>query len=105
MQTASEPIDEVVILPSVIGAQLEPPSVVFHAPPPVAPNQYSSGRVSLPAVAIDRPPRAGPTLRQRMPLYRPGSTVLPCCADAGTIQVRTRTAKDKRVNFMDGILC
>ena len=42
-QTASAPIDELVILPSVIGSQLLPPSVVFHAPPPVAPNQYSFG--------------------------------------------------------------
>jgi hypothetical protein len=64
----SEPIDEVVILPSVIGSQLLPPSVVFHAPPPVAPNQYSFGRASLPPTAMDRPPRAGPMLRQRMPL-------------------------------------
>src|SRR5918994_110525 len=80
-QTASEPIDEVLILPSVIGAQFEPPSVVFHAPPPVAPNQYSSGRDSLPPTASDRPPRAGPTLRQRIPLYSEASTVPAVCAD------------------------
>ena len=63
-----DPIDDIVILPSVIGFQVVPPSVVFHAPPPVAPNQYSLGRASLPSAAIDRPPRAGPTFRQRMPL-------------------------------------
>ena len=55
------------IFPSVIGAQVVPPSVVFHAPPPVVPNQYSLGRASLPPAAIERPPRAGPTLRHCIP--------------------------------------
>ena len=31
------PTDALVIWPSVIGAQLSPPSVVFQRPPPVAP--------------------------------------------------------------------
>jgi hypothetical protein len=51
-----------------MGFHVVPPSVDFQAPPPVAPNQYSFGRASLPSAAIDRPPRAGPTFRQRMPL-------------------------------------
>src|SRR5215203_5719124 len=85
-QMPTEPIDDMVILPSVIGFQVVPPSVLFHAPPPVAPNQYSFGLASLPSAAIERPPRAGPTLRQRMPPYKSGSTVPPadaagCCAD------------------------
>src|SRR5688572_14860395 len=103
-QTASEPIDEVSILPSVIGVQFEPPSVVFHAPPPVAPNQYSRGRASLPPAASDRPPRAGPTLRHRMPLYRDGSTVVPCCADTVGTAIKAATARVNLMNFMQDIL-
>jgi hypothetical protein len=42
-----------------------PPSVVLNTPPPVVPIQYSSGRCTLPATATERPPRGGPTSRQR----------------------------------------
>src|SRR4051812_18947797 len=96
----TDPTDDMVILPSVIGAQVVPPSVVFHAPPPVAPNQYSLGRASLPSAAIDRPPRAGPTLRQRIPLYRPGSTVDPCCASMETHDARVITIANMRLNLI-----
>src|SRR5213075_241546 len=61
----TDPTDDIVSLPSVIGFQVVPPSVVFHSPPPVAPNQYSSGRRCEPAAACERPPRLGPMLRQR----------------------------------------
>src|SRR6187431_3289930 len=98
----TDPIDDIVILPSVIGFHVVPPSVDFHAPPPVAPNQYSFGRASLPSAAIDRPPRAGPTLRQRIPLYRLGSTVDACRADTGNIQVSTTPTINKRVNLIAG---
>src|SRR4051794_29188321 len=64
-QTATAPTDELVSARSVIGRQVVPPSVVFQRPPPVAPNQYSSGRFWLPATACERPPRLGPMLRQR----------------------------------------
>src|SRR6185436_16635180 len=101
----TDPIDDIVILPSVIGVHVVPLSVLFHAPPPVAPNQYSLGRASLPSAAIDRPPRAGPTLRQRMPLYKPGSTVDPCCAETGSIHDMTARATTRRMNFMAAILC
>src|SRR4029079_15817263 len=96
-------IDEVVILPSVIGFQVVPPSVVFHAPPPVAPNQYSFGRESLPSAEIDRPPRAGPTFLQRMPEYRFGSTVveeLPCCATTDDVNENATTTTDKRLSLI-----
>jgi hypothetical protein len=36
-ETATAPTDALVICPSVIGAHVVPPSVVFQSPPPVAP--------------------------------------------------------------------
>jgi hypothetical protein len=35
--TATAPTDELVICPSVTGAHVAPPSVVFQRPPPVCP--------------------------------------------------------------------
>src|SRR6187397_718415 len=96
----TDPIDDIVILPSVIGFHVVPPSVDFQAPPPVAPNQYSFGRASLPSAAIDRPPRAGPTLRHRIPLYKLGSTVDACCAETGSIHARATAIINKRVNLI-----
>src|SRR3982751_6330362 len=61
--TATAPTDDDASCPSLTGAQLVPPSVVFHNPPPVAPKKYSLGRVGEPATAIERPPRFGPMLR------------------------------------------
>src|SRR3954452_3665623 len=63
--TATAPTDALVIWPSVIGAQVSPPSVVFHRPPPVAPKYPTFGCPLTPATVSDRPPRSGPTLRQR----------------------------------------
>src|SRR6186997_143681 len=63
--TATAPTEELVICPSVTGAQLLPASVVFHRPPPTAPKYASRGRPFTPATAIDRPPRSGPIARQR----------------------------------------
>src|SRR5262245_34191963 len=63
--TATAPTDELPICPSVTGAQVVPPSVVFHSPPPVAPKYASRGRPRTPLTAIERPPRSGPMLRQR----------------------------------------
>ena len=57
--TATAPTEELVIRPSVTGAQLLPASVVFHRPPPVAPKYASRGRPFTPATAIERPPRSG----------------------------------------------
>src|SRR3954471_19620912 len=73
--TATAPMDELLICPSVTGAHSVPPSVVFHNPPPVAPKKYSFGRAELPATAIERPPSCGPTLRHFRPAYSDGSTV------------------------------
>ena len=64
-ETATAPTEELVIWPSVTGAQLLPASVVFQRPPPTAPKYASRGRPFTPATAIDRPPRSGPMLRQR----------------------------------------
>src|SRR6185503_2799371 len=100
----TEPTEDMVILPSVIGFHVVPPSVDFHAPPPVAPNQYSFGRASLPSAAIDRPPRAGPTFLQRIPPYRLGSTVDACWADTGNIQVSRTPTINKRGNLIADIL-
>jgi hypothetical protein len=36
-ETATAPTDELVICPSVTGAQVSPASMVFQSPPPVAP--------------------------------------------------------------------
>src|SRR5215208_1985722 len=100
----TEPTEDIVILPSVIAFHVVPPSVVFQAPPPVAPNQYSFGRASLPSAAIDRPPLAGPTFRHRMPPYKFGSTVEvaepPCCAATGTIDAKAPTITRSRMDLM-----
>src|SRR5215212_5765580 len=48
--------------------QFIPPSLDLKTPPPVVPIQYSSGRFSEPAAATDRPPRGGPSSRQRSAL-------------------------------------
>src|SRR5437763_4380178 len=62
-ETATAPIEELVIWPSVTGAHFMPQSVVFHRPPPAAPKYDSRGRPFTPDTAIDRPPRSGPMLR------------------------------------------
>src|SRR5438128_1247515 len=46
--TASAPTDELAIWPSVTGAQVSPPSVVFQRPPPTAPKYASLGRPLTP---------------------------------------------------------
>src|SRR5882672_12858128 len=85
--TATAPTDELVIWPSVTGAHFEPPSVVFHSPPPAAPKYASFGRPFTPETAIDRPPRSGPTLRHLNALISAGSSApsadAVCAASSG----------------------
>src|SRR4051812_24856811 len=61
--TATAPTDELVSWPSVVGAHVMPPLIVFHNPPPLAPKYATFGWPFTPDTAIDRPPRSGPTLR------------------------------------------
>src|SRR6185312_4862564 len=61
--TATAPKAELWIWPSVIFAQCSPPSVVFQRPPPGAPKWPTLGWPVAPGMAIERPPRSGPTLR------------------------------------------
>src|SRR6185295_421053 len=49
--TATAPTDELLICPSVTGAQFSPASVVFHSPPPTAPKYASLGRPFTPDTA------------------------------------------------------
>src|SRR3954471_19258569 len=63
-ETATAPTDALCTCPSVTGVHVAPPSVVFQSPPPVAPKYPSRGRPFTPVIAIDRPPRSGPILRQ-----------------------------------------
>src|SRR3954447_12878243 len=72
-ETATAPTDELWICPSVTGNHVSPPLVVFHSPPPVAPKYASRGRPFTPEIAIDRPPRSGPMLRQEKPFRISGS--------------------------------
>ena len=65
--TATAPTDALLIWPSVTGAHVSPPSVVFHSPPPTAPKYASFGRPRTPLDAIDLPPRSGPMLRHLYP--------------------------------------
>src|SRR5919109_1526286 len=60
---------------------VRPPSVVFITPPPVVPNQYSLGLATEPAAATDRPPRSGPTSRQRSPPNTAESSVIGLVGD------------------------
>src|SRR3954468_22254267 len=80
--TASAPTDELWIWPSVTGVHVAPPSTVFHKPPPVAPKYPSLGRPFTPEMAMERPPRSGPMLRQVSPFVIAGSSVEagPACA-------------------------
>ena len=50
---------------SVTGAQDSPPFTDLNTPPPVVPIQNSLGRCGFPVTATDRPPRNGPSSRQR----------------------------------------
>src|SRR5438552_7322214 len=56
------------------GIQFAPPSVVFQTPPATAPKYHVFGSPKTPSMASARPPRNGPTCRQRMPLNSFGST-------------------------------
>src|SRR5687767_14852115 len=74
--TATAPTDALRICPSVTGAHVSPPSVVFHSPPPVAPKYASFGRPRTPLTAMERPPRSGPIERQRYDLSSVVSTAV-----------------------------
>src|SRR3954471_14587581 len=52
---------------SVTGAHDCPALIDLKTPPPVVPIQNSSGREGFPVTATERPPRNGPTSRQRRP--------------------------------------
>src|SRR6185436_6971288 len=86
--TATAPTDELLIWPSVTGAQVSPASVVFHSPPPTAPKYPSFGRPLTPVTAIDRPPRSGPMLRHCSALSTTGSTLdePPDCARSAAVR-------------------
>src|ERR1043165_9481078 len=68
--TATAPTEALLICPSVTEAHVSPPSVVFQRPPPVAPKYPTLGWPLTPLVAIERPPRSGPTLRHRYAFER-----------------------------------
>src|SRR5215831_19451860 len=57
-----------------MGAQVVPPSVVFQRLPPVAPKYPTFGCPRTPVTVRERPPRSGPTLRQRYALRMAEST-------------------------------
>ena len=67
---------------SVTGFQEIPASVVFHNPPPVAPCVLIGTRASLPATAIDRPPRPCATSAARQMDRRCRAPPPPRCAMA-----------------------
>src|SRR5262245_31822415 len=92
--TATAPTEELFSCPSVTAAHVTPLSVVFQRPPPTAPKYASFGRPFTPLTAIDRPPRSGPTLRQRYDEKNAdseagstaGAAAGTCCADAPNLQ-------------------
>src|SRR4051812_34153386 len=49
---------------SLTGAHDWPALIDLNTPPPVVPNQNSSGRDGFPVAVTDRPPRYGPISRQ-----------------------------------------
>ena len=71
---------------SVIGAQVMPPSVVLKTPPPVVPIQYFRPG-DRPPTATERPPRGGPTSRQRNPPKTAESSVIGAVGAGGTARV------------------
>src|SRR5437588_4304256 len=94
---------------SVTGAHDSPAFTDLKTPPPGDPCQNSLGRDGLPVTATDRPPRYGPSSRQRRPpnadesngIATPGTLVYGCsgpvggrgrCAPIGS--ARDRAAKD-----------
>ena len=56
-ETAIAPTDPVLKNLSVMFSQFDPASVVFHTPPPVAPNQNVAGSPRTPHTAVTRPAR------------------------------------------------
>src|SRR5207248_3100792 len=67
------PIEEMSCL-SNSGIQFAPPSVVFQTPPATAPKYHVFSSPGMPSMASARPPRNGPTTRQRIALKSFGST-------------------------------
>src|SRR5437868_1231892 len=84
------PIEEMSCL-SNSGIQFAPPSVVFQTPPATAPKYHVFGSPKTPSMASARPPRNGPTCRQRMPLKSFGST---CGAGVGETVVEADGAAE-----------
>src|SRR6185437_4997322 len=93
--TATAPTDALRICPSVTLVQVAPPSVVFHSPPPVAPKYPTLGWPRTPLIAIDRPPRSGPRLRQWSPFRiaeSTGAAAAPTCGRSAPRTEGTTTA-------------
>src|SRR5215212_3032904 len=79
---------------SVTGAHDWPALIDLNTPPPVVPIQNSFSRDGFPVTATDRPPRKGPTSRQRSP----ANAVESRCAVsvAGATAVESRTASSEK---------
>src|SRR5690242_2046827 len=61
---------------SVTGAHDSPALIDLNTPPPVVPIQNSLGRDGFPVTATERPPRNGPSSRQRTPVRAPVSAAM-----------------------------
>src|SRR4051812_18461026 len=95
--TATAPTDALRIWPSVTGAHVSPPSIVFHRPPPTAPKYASLRRPFTPLTAMERPPRSGPIDRHLNALANDVSIAV--ARGAGTVsvdRVRSGTAATAR---------
>src|SRR5690242_1149750 len=79
---------------SVTGAHDWPALIDLQTPPPVVPIQNSFSRDGFPATATERPPRNGPTSRQRSPVKVSESR----WANAGTAARESSKATDALVD-------
>ena len=89
--TATAPTDALLIWPSVTGAHVSPPSIVFQRPPPTAPKYASFLRPLTPVAAMDRPPRSGPSARHLNDFASVVSSVCAKESAGGTVRPKEAT--------------
>src|SRR6185436_17736221 len=95
--TATDPVEPSGTLPSVIGVQFAPLSVVLNNPPLATPMYNVFGCEGTPVTVVTRPPRAGPTSRYRKPLKNDDSMVCEWTETASSRRV-SNTEPDRNID-------
>src|ERR1043165_9020324 len=88
---------------SVTGAHDWPALIDLKTPPPVVPIQNSFSRDGLPVTATERPPRNGPTSRQRRPVRARESCAGAAAGRTSAMVAQARRAERRTIEFSVGI--